>query len=145
MTTAAKKNFGNTFWMAAHLSPVVKIAELLSIDPPVMSRDMIDATSHDSAGGAEEVIAEGTYDPGEIKGQMHYIAGSTGDDAMIAALAGGTLMDFKIVVKAAAGTEDMTGSGYVTSYGPDGMATKGKQTAAFSLKVSGGITQAASA
>lgn len=145
MTTAAKTNFGKQLWMGPAGGTLVKIAELLTVTPPTLSRETIDATSHDSTAGAQEFITEGIYDPGEVPFQAHYIAGSTGDDAMITALTDGVLRDFKIVVKAATGTEDLEFSGFVTSYGVDEAPTTGKQTASGSIKVSGPHTQAASA
>ena len=145
MTVAAKTAFGAELWMAPHSDTptLVKIAELLTVTPPVSKRNTIDATSHDSAAGAMEYIVEGVFDPGTIQGQVNYIAGSAGDGAMIAAMTGGTLQDFKIVLKGDAGTFDMTFSGFVTSYGPDAMATTGKQTATFQAQVSGATTVAA--
>ena len=144
MTVAAKKSFGAQLHMAADgVTPLVLVAELLTLQPPVLERATIDVTTHDSAGQAMEFITEGVYDPGEVSGQLHYVAGSAGDDAMIAALTGGGLYDFKVVLKAATGTEDMAFSGYVTNYGPDAMETTGKQTASFTIKVTGPITQAA--
>lgn len=145
MTTVAKTTFGAELWLAPAGDTLVKVAELLSVEPPVMQRDTMDVTTHDSAGGAMEVIGDGVYDPGNIKGQVHYIAGSTGDDALRLALTGGAKQHYKIVVKSAADTEDLTGSAYLISYGPDGMEVKGKQTAAFELKASGAVAQAASA
>jgi hypothetical protein len=146
MTTSAKTNFGAAIWMAADgVTPLVKVAELINVTPPTRSREMIDATTHDSASAAQEFIAEGIYDPGEVTGQINYIAGSAGDDAFITAVTGGGLHDFKIVAKASTGTEDITFSGYVTSYGVDDLPTNGKQTASFTIKVSGAISQAASA
>ncbi len=145
MTVAAKKSFGAQLLMAADgVTPLVLVAELLTLQPPVLERATIDVTTHDSAGQAMEFITEGIYDPGEVSGQVHYIAGSAGDDAMITALTGGGLHDFEIVLKAASSTEDQTFSGYVTSYGPDQMEINGKQTASFTIKVTGAITQAAS-
>lgn len=146
MTVAAKKSFGAKLYIAADgVTPLVLVAELLSLNPPVMERATIDVTTHDSAAQAMEFITEGVYDPGEVSGQVHYIAGSAGDDAMITALTGGGLQDCKITLKAASSTEDLTFSGYVTSYGPDGQEVTGKQTASFTIKVSGAITQAATA
>lgn len=142
MTTAAKTNFGKELWMGPSGGSLVKIAELVTINPPKRTRGTIDATSHDSPDGAMEFISEGVYDPGEITGQVNYVAGSTGDDAFIAAAVDGVLRDFKIVVKAASSTEDMLFSAYVTSYGPDEMPVNGKQVASFAAKVSGPITQA---
>ncbi|MGX7926460.1 phage tail tube protein [Tsuneonella sp. HG094] len=145
MTTAAKTAFGAELWMGPAGGPVVKIAELLSVNPPRISRETIDVTTHDSPAGAQEFITGGIYDPGEVSGSIHYIAGSAGDDAMIAAVTDGVIRDFKIVAKSAADTEDLTFSGFITEYGVDELATNGKQTASFTAKVSGEITQAATA
>jgi hypothetical protein len=144
MTTAAKIAFGTELWIGPAGGTLVKVPELLSVDPPKGGRDTIDATTHDSPGGAMEFITEGVYDPGDIKAQVNYIAGSTFDLAMIAARASGDKQGFKIVVKSAADTVDVTGECFVTEYGPDGMEVKGKQTAALSLKVTGEVDQAAS-
>lgn len=141
MTTAARVAFGAELWMAADGEELVKIAELLSVTPPTMSRETIDATTHDSAAGAMEFIVEGVFDPGEVNFQINYIAGSTGDTTMIEAMTGGVLQDVKIVAKAATSTEDLEFRGFVTSYGPDDMPTNGKQTASGTIKVSGAIAQ----
>lgn len=146
MTTAAKTTFANKVFMAAApTAPTTAIAELLDFSPPKGTRDTIDATTHDSPGGAEEVIAEGTYNPGEMTIEMNYIARSAGDLAFTAAFTGGVLQNFKLQLKTSTGTEDWTFSGYVTEYGPDAMPVKGKQTATASVKVSGAITKAATA
>lgn len=145
MTTAAKTSFGAEFWMGPSGGMLVKVAELLTVNPPKRSRQLEDATTHDSAEGAQEFIAQGIYDPGEITGQTHYIAGSAGDDAMIAAVTDGVIRDWKIVAKSASDTEDMEGSGFVTEYGPDELPVQGKQAASWTIKVSGPITQGPSA
>lgn len=144
MTTAAKTAFGAELWMVVGGGTLAKVAEVRTINPPKRSRETLDATTHDSPAGAKEMIAAGTYDPGDVSGSINYIAGSPGDDAFIAAVTGDVLYDFKIVAKSAAGTEDMNFSGFVTEYGPDDMPTDGMQTASFSIKVSGPITQAPS-
>lgn len=144
MTTAAKTTFGTKVYMNPSPAPATAlVAELLSVTPPRASRDVIDATTHDSVGGAEEVIPEGTYDPGQMPLSVNYIAGSTGDAAMTTAMTGGALQNVKLTVKTATGYQDWTFSGYVTEYGPDDMPVKGKQTASLTLKVSGAITKAA--
>jgi hypothetical protein len=144
MTANAKTSFGSALWMAPDGSALVKIAELLTVSPGGLTRDTIDVTTHDSAGGAMEYISSGVFDAGEVSGQVHYIAGSTQDDAFLTALGGG-LQDFKIVVKAATGTEDISFSGFVTSYQLDELPVDGKQAASFTIKVTGARTQAASA
>lgn len=143
MTTNAKTSRGAELWMAASGGTLIKVAELLTVEPPNRSRATIDATTHDSPDGAIEVIAEGIYDPGEVNATLHYIAGSATDDALVAAMTGGAKQDVKIVAKAATGTEDLEFSGYLTNYGPDPLGTTGKQTAKLSLKVSGPIAQSA--
>lgn len=145
MTTNAKRSKGAELWLTTSGGTLAKVAELLSVDPPNRTRAMIDATTHDSPDGAMEVIAEGIYDPGDVNATMHYIAGSATDLALIAAITSGDLQDVKIVAKSAADTDDIEFSGYVTAYGPDSFGTTGKQTAKVTIKVSGPITQAASA
>lgn len=145
MTTAAKIAFGAELWVAASGGTLAKVAELLSVTPPRLKRDLQDATSHDSPGGAMQMIADGVYDPGEIAFQTNYIAGSAGDLALVGFATSGELIDWKIVVKSAADTVDLTGSGYLTEYGVDALPVKGKQAASGSIKVSGEVTQAASA
>lgn len=149
MTTAAKTSLGAAFCMVAAPTAVVtathKIAELLSLKPPGWQRGTQDVTTHDSAGQAREFIVEGVYDAGEISGQVHYIAGSTGDTAMLGAMTGGTLMNCKCVLKAGTGTYDLSFQGYVTAYEPDDMEIDGKQTASFTVKITGAVTQGVSA
>lgn len=143
MTIAAKRAFGNTLWAVADGGVLAVVAELKSFNPPVLSRGTIDVTTLDSAAGAREFISEGVFDPGEVSGQVMYIAGSAGDDLLIAAVTSGDLYDFKVVMKAATGTEDLTFSGIVTEYGPDEQTIDGVQTASFKVKVTNAITQAA--
>lgn len=144
MTDAAKTTFGAELWMGPAGGTLVKVAELTSINPPKRSRSTIDVTSHDSTGGAQEFIGAAIYDPGEVSGSGFYVAGSTGDDAMVTAITDGVSRDFKLVVKSAADTEDQTFAGFVTEYGPDELPLDGVQTFSFTVKVSGVITQAAS-
>ena len=141
MTTAAKTNFGAEFWMGPNGGTLIKLAELLSVDPPKRSRETMDVTTHDSPAGAQQFITAGVYDPGEISGAVNYIAGSSDDLAMIAAITDGVIRDFRIVVKSAAGTKNQTFSGFLTEYGPDALPVDGKQQASFGIKVSGPIAQ----
>lgn len=144
MTTLAKISKGAILRMGPAGGSLVAIAELLSVTPPNLSRGTLDVTTHDSS-QAMEFIGEGVYDPGEISGQIHYIAGSTGDDAMIAAITDGVVRDFEVVLKATSGNEELAFAGIVTAYGPDQMEVNGKQTASFTAKVTGAITQGAAA
>ncbi len=144
MTTAAQPTFGNQVWIAPHGETLVKVAELLTFGAPKPARSMMDATSHDSPGGAEEVIPEGTFNPGTVNGQQHYIAGSATDLAFRSAMLEATFVDVKIVMKGADGVPyNQTFSGYVTSYGPDDQPVKGKQAASWALQISGEVEQEA--
>jgi hypothetical protein len=149
MTTAAKTALGAIFCMVAAPTTIVtathRVAELLTLQPPQWERGTQDVTTHDSAGQAREYIAEGVYDAGEISGTLHYIAGSTGDLAMLSAMIGGTLLNCRCVLKGATGTQDLSFQGFLTNYSPDEMEVEGKQTASFTVKVTGAVTQGASA
>ena len=143
MTTAAKTAFGAALWMGPSGGSLVKVAELRSVKPPKMSRGVQDATTHDSPAGAKEVIPDGTYDPGDIAGKVNYVMGSAGDIAMRAAFLTAALQDWKIVGKAASGTQDLEGTGFLVEYDPAEFGVDGLQMADFSIKVSGETTQAA--
>jgi hypothetical protein len=144
MTVAAKINFQNKVYMdPAPTAAATLVAELRSVTPPTATRGTTDATTHDSAAGAMEFIADGVYDPGDMNMSVNYIAGSTGDLALTTAVTTGTLQNIKIHVKTAAGYQAKTFSGIVTSYGPDDMPVTGIQTASVTIKVSGPVTSAA--
>lgn len=143
MTTAAKVSFGNQLLLCPAGGTLTAIAELLSIDPPKTSRDTIDVTTHDSTGGAMEFIAEGIYETGEVKGTVHYLPNSTFDIAALLAVTTGAKQDVKVTAKGTAGNRQKTFSGFLTEYGPDGFEVKGKQTATFTIKVTGVVTEAA--
>ena len=145
MTKKAKTSFGVELWLAASGGALVKVAELLTLTPPTQSRETIDVTTHDSPAGAMEFIVEEIFDTGEISFQVHYIAESADDDALLTALTTGAEQDWKIVVKTESATADVEGAGFVTSYGPSDMPVNGKQAADCTIKVSGPISQAASA
>lgn len=144
MTVAAKINFQNKVYMdPAPTAATTLIAELRSVTPPSTSRGTTDATTHDSAGGAMEFIADGVYDPGEMTLSVNLIAGSTTDTALTTAATTGGLQNVKIHVKTASGFQAWTFSGYVTAYSPDDMPVTGIQTASLTIKVSGAVTKAA--
>lgn len=146
MTTAAKKTFGTKVFIdPAPAAPTTLIGELLEAALPKGSRETIDATTHDSPGGAEEYIVEGTYDPGQLEVTGHYIARSPTDIALRSAFTSGALQNVKCQPKTATGTEDQTFSGYVIAYGPDPMPVKGKQTFTATIKITGAITSAETA
>jgi hypothetical protein len=144
MTAAAKNTRGTVLKLAVSPGSPVAIAELTNITPSAMTQGTIDATTHDGATRAMEVIADGVYDPGEISFEGHLIAESTADDLLKAAIENGSLMLWEIVFKSASGTATREGSGIVTAYTIGDMPVQGgKQTFTATIKVSGAITQAA--
>lgn len=144
MTAAAKDTRGTILKLVATGGSLAPIAELTSITPPALTRGTIDVTTHDGATEAMEFIADGVYDPGEISCEGHLIAGTAADDLFIAAVTGGGVYDFEIVIKAATGTESLEGKCIVTSYAPGDMPVAGgKQTFSATMKVTGAIAQAA--
>lgn len=143
MTTAAKRSFGIELHFAVSGSPVEKIAEIKTLNPPKRSRSTIDVTTHDSPEGAREFITEGIYDTGEVSGTVHYGVDAGQDDAFIEAAESGDLLDVKIVMKSGAGTEDQEFKGFVTEFGPNGSEVEGVQMADFTIKVSGPIDRGA--
>jgi hypothetical protein len=146
MTAAAKDTRGTILRLVAAGGSLAAIAELTNITPPALTRATLDATTHDGATEAMEYIADGVYDPGEITCEGHLIAGAAGDDLFIAAVTGGGVYDFEIVVKSATATETMEGTCIVTAYTPGDMPVSGgKQTFSATMKVTGAITQAPTA
>lgn len=141
----AEKNFGAAFYMAAVAAPLgalIKLAEVVSVKAPGMTRGTIDTTTHDSVDGFMEFMGEGTIDPGELTIQVHRVPGSATDTACLAAAASGLATAMKVTSN---GRDDQgapkkmqtAGIGIVTSYEPDDQPVQGKQTATLSIKASG--------
>jgi hypothetical protein len=141
----AKPSFGVVLKMGSSSPPSITLTNVVSVTPPKFARDAVDSTHHGSSGGAMEAIPDGVYDPGEMTVTLNYVAGDANDDACIAAFTAGTLYYFTHTVNAATGTESRSFTGVVTEYGPDELPVKGKQTAAMKIKVSGPVTQGATA
>jgi hypothetical protein len=144
-STAAKNAFGAELWLAPAGGVLVKVAMLTKVSEPDLSRGTADATTHDSPGGAEEVIAEGVYKVGNIQFEGDYVALSTGDTALRLALTSGAKQDYKVVSKAATTTALFTGSGYLTKYTPSSLEVKGIQKFTGEIMPTGVVTGAAGA
>lgn len=145
MTTLARINKGATLHMGTVANTLTPIAEIIDITDVGFTKDLENATTHDS-GDAEEYISGGTYDTTEVTLQVHLIAGSTDDLRLIAAavaIGDAAIRYFKTEPKAATGVKAKTFAGFVTSYVPDSKPTKGKQTATIKIKPTGAVTQAA--
>lgn len=146
MTQArAKAGFGIQLLMVPDGGTLLALGELITLNPPPFSRATIDATTHDSAGGAMEKIASGVYEVGPITGQIHYEPDSTQDDALVLAMTGGGLQDFKIIFPTGSPRKNLVGSGYLTEYAPQDVPVDGKLVANITLVPTGAVTVGAEA
>lgn len=139
----AKTSLGATIGMGTVSGTYTTLTEVLSITPPKIQRGTMDASDLATTGGME-LLAEGLYSLTPVAVQVHYVAGSTQDDLLVAAATDGGIRYFEIKAKAASGTEDIEFAGYVTEYGPDELTIGGKQTASITIQPSGDWAQAAS-
>lgn len=139
----AKNTFGTILKLGTAGGALTAVAKLTNIEPGEISREMQDATTHDSADGATEVIPEGVYTNGELQIEGDWIMGSVDEDRIVAAIQDGTLMDYELIGKAATGTETEAGSCYISNYKRGALGVKGKQGFSCTLTPTGVITQAA--
>jgi predicted secreted protein len=84
MPTQARIGHGTTLGIASVLAPTVyaAVAEITSVSPPPISRDIIDATNMDSPGGWREFIP-GLKDGGEMSADLQFVPGSATDALLI--------------------------------------------------------------
>ena len=134
---SAKPTFGTTLKMGVDKASATAIEKTVTIAPPKSTREAQDATTHGSPDGAQEFIPDGTFNPGTLTGTINYVAGDADDDLFIAAFAATEPHYFEFTANAAAGTETFECFGVMTEYGPDELPTSGKQTASFSIQISG--------
>jgi predicted secreted protein len=140
----ATKGKGAKFhlWDSTLATPALrKVAEVLSITPPVPTRDTIDVTNHDSSGDYREFITS-LIDAGEASVMVNHNPGSTDDLAIQAAFAAGNLIAFAIDLnRPGGGTQRRTsGTCIVSGYEPADVVIDDKMTATLTLKVSGPLT-----
>lgn len=143
MTTVAETNFGAQVWLAPAGNTLVMVAELISVDPPAITGEVVDVTTHDSAedaygGVPREFIGEKVYDPGDFTFKVHHKPGTAGDLALRTAAASRALQDVKLVDLDEAGDPyPSEGAGIVMSYAPDSRPVNGVKTATVRVKKSG--------
>lgn len=133
----AKSAFGATLSLGG-----AALSEITSIGVPTLSGEVIDVSTHGSTNRWREFI-RGMRDAGEFSVTMKYTAGSTDDDACIAAITSDSATAVVIQAAAASGTEDLTISAFGTSYEVNDLEPDGDQTATLTLKPTGSVTQAA--
>jgi len=133
----AQSSFGATISVGG-----VAFTEVTSIGVPSLTGEVIDVSTHGSVNRWREFI-RGMRDAGEISVTMKYAAGSTIDDACVAAINADVGTAISLVAKAASGTETITFSAFGTDYSVNDLEIDNDQTATLTLKPTGAITQAA--
>lgn len=120
-----------------------ELAELRSLKPGNLTRDLRDVTNHGSAGGFREFI-NGLKDGGVVSGQVNYVPtegthnASTG---LIADLVSGVRRLFKVVFPDDDETE-WAFEGIVTKFEPPDVGVESELLADFEIKVTGQPTLA---
>jgi len=133
----AQSAFGATVSLAGSA-----LSDVTAIGVPSLTGEVIDVSTHGSTNRWREFI-RGMRDAGEFTITMLYTAGSTDDDACIAAITSDDATAVVIQVAAASGTEDLTISAFGTDYSINDLEPDGSQTATLTLKPTGSVEQAA--
>jgi hypothetical protein len=144
MADEAVLGFGAKFFLHDG-STLVEWDGIVGVSPPQPAVETVDSTHHGSSGGVRTHIP-GLLDYGEISVRLFWSPGSTTDTKMLASIAARTARAFKIVVVETDGTtQDVTGSCIPTGVNYDEVVVDDKMTYQFTAKVTGAVTQAASA
>lgn len=136
MATNARIGHGTLFAVGDGNSPEVftTIAEVTSITPPPVSKDIIDATHMESPDAYREFIV-GLKDGGEAKIEMNFIPGGPGQDVIADLQAATTPSHFTITW---VNGEVWAFSAYCTGFEPTAPVDD-KMTATATFKVTGPI------
>lgn len=124
-----------------------KVAEIIDINGPGMSRDAIDVTNQDSTSGWREYIA-GMRDGGEVSITANWIPASAtqdGTDGILSKFTDDVLHNFQIVTAndGSSGTMDIDFAGIVTRFSPSlPLTEQGKLDC--TIKISGAVAITAS-
>jgi len=125
-----------------------KVAEIIDIDGPSMSRDVIEVTNQDSANGWREFIP-GLRDGGEVSLTANWVPASATQDGTAGVLSKFTddaLHNWQIITAddGSSGTMDIDFSAIVTDFSIS-LPLEEQAQLEFTLKISGAVTIAASA
>lgn len=141
MSGSAKTALGAILKIAPSGSAVASLGEVLQLNPPKITRGVIEASDLATTGGMDYIQQE-LYDGGEISGQVHWILSDSNDDVLLPGILTGGKYDFELHAKASTGFYKISGSCFFTEYGGDTLEISGKQTASFTLKITGDVAQA---
>jgi predicted secreted protein len=132
--TQARIGHGSQFYVGSDDSPITwtAIAEITSITPPSVTRDIIDATHTGSADQWREHIP-GLKDGGEVSCEMNFVPNSDSANILIAIQVDSFARDFKIAFPDAT---EWIFTAFCTGFEPDAPFDD-KMTATATFKVSG--------
>lgn len=128
--SAATSGFGATFSYLSAVDTYTALAEVMSVTPPSISVETIEATHMGSDDGFREFIAS-LKDGGECVVTMNYVESSA---TLLQTLVLAGLETFKITL---AGSSTLIFSGIPTNFAIDDVVIDDKMTMSFTVKVSG--------
>lgn len=136
MTTNARIGHGASLLIATIAAPTVYVplAEVTSITPPPMTRDIIDATHMDSPDGWREFIA-GLKDGGELSLAINFVPGGATDLRLIEMQTESAPSPIKIRFP---GGSEWGFDAFCTGYTPN-VPVEDKMTAEATFKVTGAV------
>lgn len=132
--TQARIGHGSQFYVGSDSSPITytAIAEITSITPPSVTRDVIDATHTGSPDQWREHIP-GLKDGGEVSIEMNFVPNSDSSNILVAIQLDSFARDFKIVFPDGS---TWVFQAFCTGFEPDAPFDD-KMTATATFKVSG--------
>ncbi len=128
--SAASSGFGATFAYESATDTFTALAEVVSVTPPSIAVETIDATHMGSDDGFREFIAS-LKDGGECVVTMNYVEASA---TLLQTLVLAGLETFKITLP---GSSTLTFTGIPTNFAIDELVIDDKITMSLSIKVSG--------
>lgn len=131
----AIKGYGSVFERGDGADPEVfaEVAEVVSITPPQLTKETVDATHLNSPDGYREFLA-GMKDAGEVTFTMAYVANGTGQSDIRDDFEADDVVNYRITLPNDATWEF---SGIVTGLAPSELSIEERVTEAVTIKVSG--------
>lgn len=139
--TGAKIGWGGKFHLDNAAGVLTELVEVKSFGLPNGETEQIDATHLLSPNRRREFIA-GMIDDGEVEVVFNFIAGSTTDTLIAAALSDGVARTWKAEVPKASGMRTYTGECIVVGYERGPIEPDAAMEATMTIKLSGAYTEA---
>jgi hypothetical protein len=146
MATEARIGWGGKVYVSTDSTEanLVQLGEVTDCTFPTDEVDEVEATHLQSPNKRREYIS-GLRDGGECTVNLNYVPGGATDLLLTAALETGTTRSVRFVIPSEDGTGtadwNITTSGFVKRYAPEGMAPGEKMTAVAVLRITGAQEQ----